>query len=185
MFAKGFLREGAVGNSDIISNIRSVFSGGAIPTVLFLDENIIQKDIPDELRARFFGKSWHEVSLGDWRNVAGVRTIMGFMTASAFYYYVPSLLTGVLGNLDFVDWGLEALVPNNARRIQKGEWWFEYLSLFSMEQRTAVLDFICYVEKNASDCILDEVLEVARKIWSEAIEDGGKETAPLCSGRNM
>lgn len=160
-------------NSGIVADINSVFLGVPIPTILFLDENMSQDDIPGELRARFLGKPWKEVSLDDWRNVASVKVIMNFMTANAFHYYVPSLLVGVLDNLDFVDLGLDALVPNNARRVQKGKWWFDYLSLFSMEQRAVVLGYLGYIDENALDYVLDEnVLEVARQIWLEAIEGG-------------
>ncbi|MCL2876150.1 MAG: hypothetical protein FWF12_07660 [Betaproteobacteria bacterium] len=151
-------------NSGLVSMF--CFSKKPIPKALLSDQNVFQREIPDEIQTRFLGREWCAVNLGDWRNVATVIAIKHFMTAGTFYYYVPSLLVGVLDNFDFVDWPLEALVPSSTSRVQKGKWWFDYFSLFSARQRAAVLEFIYYIDKAASEYVLDtNLLGVARQIW--------------------
>ena len=125
-----------------------------------------QVEIPRELLKRFRGKKWTEILLDDWINIAGIQAIRVYLSPSSFHYYLPSLLMSVLERPQYLDWGLEALLPQNKGRKPKGEWWHEYFACFTVEQRLAVRLFISYAKSQCGHCSEEEMLaNCAEEIW--------------------
>ena len=80
-------------------------------------------DISESVRKVLHLKSWDEVLLNNWlRCTASTTTLMYFITPQAFHYYLPSLLTGVIDDLGYFDWGVNALLPYNKNHVRKSTW---------------------------------------------------------------
>jgi|GEM_PF-5640597 len=134
-----------------ISLWEKVFPAALVPSHIFGD-NQGSTEFHEEITNRFLGKVWRDVSLNDWLCTANVITIRYYMTPKAFHYYLPSLLFYVVDEKDnYLDWALDALLPVNAKRIAKGDWWFSYVEEFSREQSLFISSYLRYFDSITSD----------------------------------
>ena len=100
-------------------------------------------DMPEEIRNRIAGRSWAEITLPDWAMMGTAPVVArGYFDPNAFRYYLPSLLVGVLRDIAYVDWALEAILPANRKRRPKGKWWQEFSEGISVKQRAAICAFL-------------------------------------------
>lgn len=103
-------------------------------------------DIGQELAFRFEGKPWSSVTLEDWIMTATVPAIREFLFPEAFFYYAPSLLIGAVRDMNYIDWGLDALSPPGRKALPRGEWWPAYYRCFNADQKAAVRSYLSFVQ---------------------------------------
>jgi hypothetical protein len=90
-------------------------------------------------------KKWTDISLSDWRMTGvGVQIIIAYLTPSVFAYYLPSLISTALKDMEF-DYALSALLPANQRHEPRGVWWPEFLGCFNASQKGAIRLFLTFV----------------------------------------
>ena len=110
------------------------------------EQILIEVDQYDEfsngLLIALHNRPWNAVKLFEWRNIAQVSVVKKFVTPNAFQYFVPSLLLGSIREPEFLNYGLEAILPNNQKRIEKGDWWFDFRARFSNGQVRVVQEFL-------------------------------------------
>ena len=105
---------------NIKTAFKNAFPTRPIPSQLFLDGLEIKNwDIPGELQNRLLSHEWTRVSIEDWASIGPIASIKSYVTPMAFRYYLPSILLGSIENLTYWDLGLEALLPNNFKRVQR------------------------------------------------------------------
>ena len=148
--------------------IRSAFPEHPIPQAFFASSEGLEHDIPQELASRVVGRSWADVSMLDWRLTgAHPSACRRYVVPQAFAYYVPSFLVGAMSEPDFLDWALEAVIPDNQLHTPRGEWWFSFADAFSDQQRAALKAFLTIQRGSASlDIVAEELVGIAEKIWS-------------------
>jgi hypothetical protein len=61
-----------------------------------------------------------------------------YLHPDAFRYYLPSLLAGVLQDIGYLDWALEALLPSGQKGRTDRPEWVSFWQSFSEQQRNAV-----------------------------------------------
>ena len=148
------------------------FSKTPIPNEILLSTyTFSDDDISESVRKELHMKSWDEVLLNNWLSIASIPTLMYFITPKAFYYYLPSLLTGVIDDSGYFDWGVNALLPYNKNHVRKSTWWTEYESLFSTSQRQVMMSFLGYVEKESDE--MDEskyLAQTAILFWTDTMK---------------
>ena len=105
-------------------------------------ENLSQ-DIPLATQKSLEGRKWDEVTILDWRMIGSYPYIARrYLEPSAFLYYLPSLLVGVFGDMEFVDLAIEGILPDNRMHYPKGNWWKGFDLSISIQQRAAIRGFI-------------------------------------------
>lgn len=128
-------------------------------------------DISESVRIELHLKSWDEVLLNNWLCTANISSLMYFLTPQAFHYYLPSLLTGVIDDLGYFDWGVNALLPYDKNHVRKSTWWTEYESLFSTSQRQVIMSFLGYVEKESGEMNESKYLaQTAILFWTDTMK---------------
>jgi hypothetical protein len=145
-----------------------------IPKEILLSANTFSDDdISESVRKVLHLKSWDEILLNNWlRCTASTTTLMYFITPQAFHYYLPSLLTSVIDDPGYFDWGVSALLPYNKNHVRKNTWWMEYESLFNEPQRQAIMSFLSYVEKESDEMHESKYLaQTAICFWTDAMKD--------------
>jgi hypothetical protein len=127
-------------------------------------ESPIERDIPKELRERLAGRRWPEITLTDWRMIGTPPAIArDYLRPSTFCYYLPSLLLSVLGEPDFLEWALEALIPLNKAHEPRGKWWGGFVGAVSESQRATLRSFLTIVDP--ADPANQSLLSIAETIW--------------------
>lgn len=122
---------------EIIKGVKDAFPVHPIPTKVLLDE-LDNSEFSYEIRSRFVSKAWTLVTLDDWVSTASIGVIVNHMLPEAFHYYLPSILCASLNNKNYIERGLESILPNNQRRKPKSDWWKKYISCFNAEQKKMV-----------------------------------------------
>jgi len=151
----------------LIDRFRAVFPIHPVPKRVLLDERD-ETEFADEIRQHFVSKSWDLVTLDDWINTASVEVIAHFMTAQAFHYYLPSILSTSVGSADYIDWGLRAILPHNKSREPKGDWWASFFACFNAEQKKVLREYMAYVSDVSADYSEEKYLvDIGlKKIWA-------------------
>jgi hypothetical protein len=109
-------------------------------------------DIPEGLAKRIEGRSWVEVTMLDWTMTGAQACITrAYIDPNAFRYYLPSLLLGGLNDFGYIDWPLECLLPAGPKRRTSGQWWRDFWTGFSEEQKEAVRTYLIGVQSMLRD----------------------------------
>ncbi len=121
------------------------------------------------LMQRIFGRAWTEVTLLDWRMIASPWVVRDRLEPKTYLYYLPSLLLGGLAETEFLNWALEAIVPNNKNWVPRGVWWHEFAAFVSADQKQILTDFLCLVREEHRDEIHanDDLVRAGKAIWRE------------------
>ena len=96
-----------------------------------------------------------------------------YIEPSTFLYYLPSLLTGVFHNIEYIDFALESILPYNKMHLPRGKWWDEFSQTVSPAQRAAFFAFLWRGRVTLWDKIghVDQSLvQDAERIWSDGHE---------------
>ena len=85
---------------------------------------------------------------------------------------MPSILIGSLENENYLDWGIDAILPNNKNHIPRGEWWAIYKNSFSTRQAKVVEEFL-RLALNCVDPYSQEYLlcQTGLDLWKSPIND--------------
>jgi hypothetical protein len=128
----------------------------------------IEGDVPEELQNRMAGRRWTKVTLMDWL-MTGVRphSIQDCLEPAAFLYYLPSLFIGVFSDLGYLDFGIEAILPNNKWHKPRGKWWFSFRDCVSERQRETLRAFLATARSTHTIGPVAQVALIdAEKIWN-------------------
>ena len=112
-------------------------------------------------------RRWTEVTLMDWRMSATPDVVKSYLEPATYLYYLPSLLVGVHADPDFLDWGIEAILPNNQWHKPRGKWWAAFRGCVSEQQRIALCEFLAHIRAQGRiiKSGLEPVLIDAERIW--------------------
>ena len=151
--------------------IRSAFPVAPVPAQFFWTEgkDSLDSDIPQELRNRIAGRPWTDVTLMDWR-MTGTSPVVArrYLEPATFMYYVPSIIVGASQQIEFIDYALEGVIPNNKFHVPRGIWWSEFSRIVSPHQRAALSAFLAHVRLVYWDEIgpaNQHLLEHAESVW--------------------
>jgi hypothetical protein len=90
------------------------------------------------------------------------------MTAHAFHYYIPSILTHVCRTGQYPEFALESLRPPAIKEAivqdELKEWWKIFMLRFTPSQRAAVLQFIENIK--VRDDLLSSEIDGLDIVWS-------------------
>lgn len=160
-------------NEKHLEFIGNAFPVEPLPTRFFSSQGgkSLDFEIPQELSNRIAGRPWTEVTLMDWR-MTGTSPVVArrYLEPAAFMYYVPSIIVGGLQQIEFIDFALEGISPDNKHHEPRGEWWFEFSEIASPRQRAALSAFLSHVRLRFWDKIgpaNQYLLECAENIWSK------------------
>jgi hypothetical protein len=78
------------------------------------------------------------LNIEDWINIGTIETIVYNFLPKAFHCYLPSILCLSIAEINYIDWGIKAILPHNQSREPKGDWWQEYYSYFTLSQKAFV-----------------------------------------------
>jgi len=111
-----------------------------------LNEQLFQPDIPGELQSRLQNRRWTEIKLMDWL-MTGVEPITSrsYLEPATFLYYLPSLLVGVFDDHGYLNWAIEAILPDNRWHKPRGKWWTAFHGCVSEKQRITLCSFLSTV----------------------------------------
>jgi hypothetical protein len=151
--------------------VKTSFPVEPLPSNFFRPEGIasLDLDIPQELRNRISGRPWTNLTLLDWRMI-GASPIVArrYLEPATFMYYVPSLLVGASQEIEFIQFALEAIIPDNEIHVPRGEWWFEFSGIATPPQRAALAAFLAHVRRTSWDTIGSQnqyLLERSETVW--------------------
>src|SRR5205814_6820381 len=137
-----------------------------VPERVFGKGVSLRQDIPYELANRVQGREWSTVTLDDWRMVGSIDAIRACLSPDAFRYYLPSLLAASIQDRDFVDMGLEALLPSNRARVPYGDWWAAYVGGLTTANLMAIRAYLDYVSSFIVEGTAESaMLAVARELF--------------------
>ena len=144
---------------DIVRLLYNAFPVSPVPSQLFPDGicDVTGNDLLEDMQKQLLGRTWTEVTLEDWQNTASIPVVMGCITPAAFHFYLPSVILATLEKPEWLQLGVEALIPNNQWHVPRGEWWKAYFLRFSPEQRTAICLYLAY----AADVVVPGSIEAA------------------------
>jgi hypothetical protein len=109
-------------------------------------------DIPDGLQKRLAHRPWVDVTLWDWTMIGAPALLARvYLDPDVFRYYLPSLLVGVLGDIGYVDWALECLLPAGRKRRTDQKEWTEFWDGLSEKQRAAIHSYLKVVRSMLGD----------------------------------
>jgi hypothetical protein len=152
--------------------IRTAFPAEPVPDQFFWTEgkDALDRDIPEELRNRISGRPWTEVTLMDWR-MTGTSPVVArrYLEPATFMYYVPSIIVGAFQQIEFIEFALEGIIPENKYHVPRGKWWSEFSGMASPRQRAALSAFLAHVRLVSWDTIgpaNQYLLEHAEGVWS-------------------
>jgi hypothetical protein len=153
----------------VLKLLHASFPTEPVPSVFFWTEGepIIQPDIPGELQSRMEHRRWTEVTLMDWRMSATPHVVKSYLEPATYLYYLPSLLVGVLADPGFLDWGIEAILPDNQWHKPRGKWWATFRGCVSEQQRITLCEFLALIRAQGRiiKSGLEPVLIAAERIW--------------------
>lgn len=129
---------------------------------------IANPEFPNELLKYVSNRKWTDVALDDWRYMGcPIDTVKEYVTPSTFRYYLPSILLNTVNDPSWMELGLLALLPNNQKRIPRGNWWKEYIEGFNKDQKDAVLLYLNFMEKIAATGSINQSwIELAKEFFS-------------------
>ena len=158
-------------NESLLVLVSAAFPVDPLPTRFFSPEGdrAFDFDIPQELKNRIAGRLWTQVTLLDWR-MTGTSPVVArrYLEPATFMYYVPSIIVGTLQKMDFIEFALEGIMPDNKYHVPRGEWWSEFSKIASPAQRAAFSAFLSYVRHSLWGVIgpaNQHLLEHAENIW--------------------
>jgi hypothetical protein len=100
-----------------------------------------------------------------------------YFEPSAFLYYVPSLLINTFAAPSFLEFALEAIVPNNRAHAPRGKWWQEFSEGITSDQRATFAAFLAQIRREFWETIgpaNQAIAYNAETIWSDSRPtDGG------------
>ena len=156
----------------LLNIINEAFPVSPQPPRFFLLEHeaSLDLDIPRELKERIAGRSWTHVTLLDWRMIgASPMVARRYLEPATFLYYVPSIIVGAFQETAFIDFALEAIIPDNKTRIPRGKWWHKFSAAITLPQRAALSASLSYIRLTLWDSIglaNQSLLEHAETIWN-------------------
>ncbi len=116
------------------------------------DENIVENkpylDIEsDQIKGFFRGKSWREITIERLVNdyIGDHSACLGFMTPTAFRYYLPSYMLICICNYTEADMSYESLFYKLTRGAysEDGDSWFDIrFECFSDDIKTVIAEFV-------------------------------------------
>lgn len=127
---------------DLSALVTTAFPTEPLPGTFWIDRVAAAGDISGELANRFAQRRWTEVALGDWLMTGRPSTARRYLHPDAFRYYLPSLLVGVLQDVRYLDWALEALLPAGRRHRTDRPGWKEFWGGCSETQRDAIRSYL-------------------------------------------
>ena len=132
----------------IAAGLRAAFPVRPIPSNHRREDGQVDWEVDEDLQ-RILGKTWPELKLEDWTHMVNPIFIRRGTNAEFFKYYVPSILTCVLHDIEWVDQlALSALLPDNQRREPREEWRV-FRASFSPVQVKAIVAFLEWVRTTA------------------------------------
>lgn len=154
--------------------VLAAFSDEPVPRQLFWEHAEPTWEFPEDFERIFGGKPWTDMSELDWRMCCLGNAFRGCLKPSTSLYYLPTLFLEAIDGGD-IEVAVEAILPNNARRIPKGAWWAEFFASRSSEQRSAIASFLAYLRPGRSEEVdagmFDVTLSAAEVIWRN--QEGG------------
>lgn len=128
--------------------LRKAFQSKQVPTDHRREDGEVDWEVEEDLQ-RILGKAWPEVGLEDWTHMVNPAFIRSATNAEFFKYYVPSILTCVLQDVEWADQlALSALLPDNPKREPREEWRV-FRGSFSPVQVEAIIAFLEWVKEAA------------------------------------
>lgn len=131
-------------------------------------------EIGAEVRKRFEGKHWRDVTLEDWINVASVNVIAGVLKLEHFLFYAPSISVGSIDSPDYVDWGVLAWLPKNSGFKVNSASWVDFLAKFGQQNLLDVIDYFNKVKSSNDNEIygssridLDVMLRIGINLYED------------------
>jgi hypothetical protein len=158
-------------NNKLLDLIGTTFPVEPRPINFFWAEgkHSLEYDLPQELGNRIAGRPWTEVTLLDWRMIGTSPVVArSYLEPAAFMYYVPSIIVGTSRQIEFIDFALEAIIPDNKHHRPRGRWWSEFAGIASSRQRLALSAFLSHVRLMFWDRIgptSQSLLERAENVW--------------------
>lgn len=141
---------------EVIEIIRASFPREPLPVRFFWRDGVRPDagDIPAELENRLAMRPWDQVAIDDWRMIGAPVVGRNYLHPAAYQYYLPSLLIGGLQhNGAFIEYGLEAILPDGWRRRTTDRWWQDFVAGLSTEQRAAIYAYVRGVRAHLWDFI--------------------------------
>jgi hypothetical protein len=167
-----YLHIAMIENEQLLSQIGLAFPTEPLPAHFFWDDakDLLDQDIPQELQNRICGRLWTEVTLMDWR-MTGTSPVIArrYLEPATFMYYVPSIITGSIRQIEFIEFALEGIIPDNKNHVPRGKWWSQFLGIASPHQRAALSAFLAQARSSSWHTIglaNQHLLECAESIWS-------------------
>lgn len=138
------------------------FNVEPVPLLVRVDDS----EFSDDIQNNFHGKRWDEVTLMDWISTASIQVVRLYMSPQAFKYYLPSILISSANNISYLDWGLKALLPDNAKYLPKGVWWQSYYQLFENGQRQEICLYLAEISSFIVEGSENEYLfDLCYRLW--------------------
>ena len=104
-------------------------------------------ETPNDILDIFFGKKWIEISLQDWSMLgSSIKLSSNYFTPESFVYFIPSILKESILSGDF-QYAMDALVPNNEKLAARSEWWKEYISILTTNQKQLIIKIFFYINE--------------------------------------
>ena len=158
-------------STDLFTLIRTAFPTEPLPGTFWIDGDAqAGGDIPHELAERLAQRPWTDVTLGDWLMTGHPSSVKCFLHPDAFRYYLPSLLVGVLDDTGYLDWALEALLPEGRRRRTDRPDWLQFWEGFSGTQRNAIRSYLKGVRAvlgEAADPVERYLFDELEAVWGQ------------------
>jgi hypothetical protein len=135
-------------SAEFLDLVRTAFPAAPVPVQFFWTEgkDSLDGDMPHELRNRIAGRPWTEITLTDWR-MTGTSPVVArrYLEPATFMYYVPSIIVEAYQHIEFIDYALEGIIPENKYHMSRGKWWFEFSGIASPRQRAALSVFLSHI----------------------------------------
>jgi hypothetical protein len=155
----------------LANKITSAFPSSPAPERIIRESRyfIPDSDIPQSLNENITGKLWRAVGLHDWAMVGTTPGIARYyMTADAFHYYIPSILTHVCRTGQYPEFAIDSLSPPKVKetfvRDELEVWWKTFMGCFTLLEKNSVCEFIEYI--TCRDDIFSFEKDGLHTIWS-------------------
>jgi len=125
---------------EVIHSLEAAFPRLPVPHAYQHEDGRRNYEVDDDVK-KFIGRSWADMDLDDWIRSMGPAAIRDCTSATFFRYYLPSLLVGVLGNMEWAHLALSALLPDNQKLEPRAEW-LRFRQGFTPSQVAAIAAFL-------------------------------------------
>ncbi|CAJ0773665.1 hypothetical protein R8510_03699 [Ralstonia chuxiongensis] len=138
----------ATSEETIAERLRIAFPLSPVPASHRREDGQVDWEVDEDLQ-RILGRAWPELRLEDWTHMVNPIFIRRGTNTEFFKYYLPSILTCVLHDVEWADQlALSALLPDNLRREPREEWRV-FRASFSAVQVEAIVAFLEWVRGTA------------------------------------